>query len=127
MLALADLGAEFLGLFVGHPERGGVAPGESLGPEKQHVDAAVGNGVVTERAGDAPGGMFDAPWFHPGTHALFKLSRNLVRDAGVEILSVRLLCHVGTSLLLDALALSLEPESQCRTMGGDGDVSAGDA
>jgi hypothetical protein len=38
-----------------------------------------------------------------------------------------LLCHVGTSLLLDSLALSLKPESQCRTTGGDRDVPAGEA
>jgi hypothetical protein len=68
--------------------------------------------------------MFDAPWFYPGAHALFKLKRNLVRDAGVEILSGGWRCHVGTSLLLDALALSLKPERQYRPTGGDEDVSA---
>jgi hypothetical protein len=87
MFALADLRTHLPGLFIGHPERGGVALGESLGPEQQHVDATVGYGIVTKRASDAPGDMFDAPRFHPGSHAVFKLEHYLVRDAGVEILS----------------------------------------
>ena len=48
-------------------------------------------------------------------------------DREVGIVYGGLVCHVGTSLLLSSLALSLEPESQCRTTGGDRDVPAGEA
>jgi hypothetical protein len=44
-----------------------------------------------------------------------------------EILQGGLVCHFGTSLLLDSLALSMKPESQLRTTGGDGDVPADEA
>src|SRR4029077_10605130 len=97
MLTLADLRAHLLRLFISHPERCGIAFGESFGPQQKHVDATVGDGVVTERAGDPAGRMLDTPRLYPGAYALFKLERDLVRDAGINILSGGLVCHFGTS------------------------------
>jgi hypothetical protein len=71
--------------------------------------------------------MLDTPRLDPRAYAFLKLKRDLVRNAGVDILSGGLVGHVGTSFLLDSLALSLGQESQCRTTGGDGVVPAGEA
>lgn len=48
VLALADLPAMLGRLAIRHPDRRGVAPGDCLAPQHQHVDALVGLAVAPQ-------------------------------------------------------------------------------
>ena len=99
----------------------------SVEPGKEGTEGGRGaDGIVddNERAGRAA-----------ARHQTDSVARNKSRRGNVRVCDDRevgivyggLVCHVGTSLLLSSLALSLELESQCRTTGGDRDVPAGEA
>jgi len=85
MLALADIGAQFLCLAEGEPQRSAVSVRHRGGPQHDDVDALVRDAVVTERAGDAPDGMVGVPWLHPRADALLKVGDDFVGDPAVDI------------------------------------------
>ena len=84
-LALAHLGAKFLRLLVGHPDRAGETAGHRFSPEHQDIDAAIRLAVVAEWPGDAAGGMFGVPGLEPRADALFQLFDNAAGNPRVEV------------------------------------------
>ena len=85
-LALADVGAKFDGLAVGHPDRCGEALHAGRHPQRQNVDAGVGLAVVTQRSRNAPGGVFGVPGPDPRRHVVFESGDDLRGDPGVDVL-----------------------------------------
>ena len=104
-LALADVGAKFDGLAVGHPDRCGEALHAGRHPQRQNVDAGVGLAVVTQRSRNAPSRVFAVPGPDPRPHAVFEGGDDLRGDTRVDVLLGRLFglsvvvngagCHVG--------------------------------
>jgi hypothetical protein len=75
--------AELESLAVGHPQRGAIAAVDRLGPEDQHVDAAVRNAVVA--AGHRDAGAAAGPGLQPRPHAALEIGHDALGDAGVNI------------------------------------------
>jgi hypothetical protein len=72
LLAFADVRIQLEGLLEGHPNRGGESVLDCRAPQHQDVDAGIGLAVVAQGASNPAGGVFGAPGFRPGTHALFE-------------------------------------------------------
>lgn len=65
------------------------APRHRLGPQQQHVDAAVGHAVVAQRPGDPPGHVPGAPRLAPRQDARLELGDDAVRHLRVEVAAGR--------------------------------------
>ena len=62
------------------------ASGDGCAPEHQDINAGIGRAVVTQRTGDFFRRVFGAPRLRPGPHASFKIGRDPVGDASINIL-----------------------------------------
>src|SRR5690606_6737449 len=91
LLALAHLPAEFGRLLVRHPDRRLELPDHGGGPEREHVDAAVGLAAVTQRPWDGPRRVPGLPRANPRPDAGLELRDDAGGDAGVDVLP-RLVC-----------------------------------
>src|SRR5690606_24652206 len=59
------MAAQFLRLFEGHPDRGGIAALARCTPQHQNIDTPIGLAVRAQRARDPARRMFGVPRFEP--------------------------------------------------------------
>ena len=85
LLALAHTAAKFEGLFEGHPDRRGVPLGKGLHPQREDIDAPVGDAVMAQRQRHAALHMLAAPRLLPRAHALFEVADDAVGDGLIDI------------------------------------------
>jgi len=72
--------------------------------------------IVAQRAGNAAGGVFGIPRFHPRAHALFKVGHDLGREACVNILTFCSFCflHSVPPLKVFFFPKSLGMQASCK-------------
>jgi hypothetical protein len=58
---------------------------DGLGPQQQHVHAAIGQTVVAQRPRHAADGVGRTPWLHPGPDALLEIRDDTVGDPRIDV------------------------------------------
>src|SRR5690349_10022173 len=91
MFALADERVQLVCLPECHPGIGLISFGNSFAPQQQHIDSAVWNAVVSERACDPPFHVARFPRLVPRPNAIFKVADDPIRYASIDVRTA--VCH----------------------------------
>ena len=109
MFAPADMRAQRVGLFEGHPDWRDKAFCHCFAPQHQNIDTAIRHKISAQGPLDAPGGVFNRPWLVPRLHAGFQRGDNLLGYAFINILFHCLFAFGG--------GLHMQPTSQAAMSG----------
>src|ERR1700733_8646629 len=85
LLSLAYASVKLGRLLEGHPDWSREVLRHGAGPQRQHIDPAVGISVVAEGARDSPSRVFSVPGLEPRSYTAFELAHDLIRDSGIDV------------------------------------------